>query len=120
MIHQDPQLESIHITGAITPEFAEILTPEAVNFVATLARAFTKRRETLLQRRVQRQAEIDAGKMPDFLPETEHVRNSEWAIKTCHRRNAHAIGGMAAQIPIKNDPEANEEALARVRADKKR
>src|SRR5712691_10332145 len=42
------------------------------------------------------------------------------AIKTCHRHNAHAIGGMAAQIPIKNDPKANEEALARVRADKKR
>src|SRR5436305_6513258 len=42
------------------------------------------------------------------------------AIKTCHRRNAHAIGGMAAQIPINNDPKANEEALARVRADKKR
>jgi malate synthase len=41
-------------------------------------------------------------------------------IKTCHRRNARAIGGMAAQIPIKNDPKANEEALARVRADKRR
>ncbi len=42
------------------------------------------------------------------------------AIKTCHRRNAHAIGGMAAQIPIKNDPEANAEALAKVKADKER
>jgi len=42
------------------------------------------------------------------------------AIKTCHRRNAHAVGGMAAQIPIKNDPVANEEAMARVQADKKR
>ncbi len=42
------------------------------------------------------------------------------AIKTCHRRNAPAMGGMAAQIPIKNDPVANEEALARVRADKHR
>jgi len=41
-------------------------------------------------------------------------------IKTCHHRNAHAIGGMAAQIPIKNDPKANEEALSRVRADKHR
>jgi malate synthase len=41
-------------------------------------------------------------------------------IKTCHRRNAPAIGGMAAQIPIKNDPTANEAALARVRADKQR
>lgn len=42
------------------------------------------------------------------------------AIKTCHRRNAHAIGGMAAQIPIKNNPAANEEAFAKVRADKLR
>ncbi|HRI88818.1 MAG TPA: malate synthase A, partial [Candidatus Hydrogenedentes bacterium] len=42
------------------------------------------------------------------------------AIKTCHRRGAHAIGGMAAQIPIKGDPAANEAALAKVRADKKR
>ena len=42
------------------------------------------------------------------------------AIQTCHRRGAHAIGGMAAQIPIKNDPVANEEALAKVRADKER
>ncbi|MFQ5809371.1 MAG: malate synthase A, partial [Armatimonadota bacterium] len=42
------------------------------------------------------------------------------AIKTCHRRGAHAIGGMAAQIPIKDDPAASEEALAKVRADKQR
>lgn len=41
-------------------------------------------------------------------------------IQTCHRRNAPAIGGMAAQIPVKNDPEANEEAFAKVRADKER
>lgn len=42
------------------------------------------------------------------------------AIKTCHRRGAHAMGGMAAQIPIKDDPKANDEALARVTADKQR
>ncbi|MBM3538230.1 MAG: malate synthase A [Alphaproteobacteria bacterium] len=41
-------------------------------------------------------------------------------IKTCHRRNVHAMGGMAAQIPIKDDPAANEAALAKVRADKER
>lgn len=41
-------------------------------------------------------------------------------IQTCHKRNAPAIGGMAAQIPIKHDPKANEEALAKVRADKER
>jgi malate synthase len=41
-------------------------------------------------------------------------------VKTCHRRNAPAMGGMAAQIPIKNDPVANEAALEKVRADKLR
>ncbi len=41
-------------------------------------------------------------------------------IQTCHRRGAHAMGGMAAQIPIKDDPAANETALAKVRADKLR
>jgi malate synthase len=41
-------------------------------------------------------------------------------IKTCHRRGAHAMGGMAAQIPIKSDPQANETAMAKVRADKRR
>ena len=41
-------------------------------------------------------------------------------IQTCHKRGVHAMGGMAAQIPIKNDPEANEAALEKVRADKLR
>jgi len=45
---------------------------------------------------------------------------SRLAIKTCHRRNAPAIGGMAAFIPVKDDPAANETAFARVRADKER
>ncbi len=41
-------------------------------------------------------------------------------VKTCHRRGAPAMGGMAAQIPIKNDPKANEAALEKVRQDKLR
>ncbi len=45
---------------------------------------------------------------------------SRLLIKTCHRRGAHAMGGMAAQIPIKHDPVANEQALEKVRADKER
>ncbi len=45
---------------------------------------------------------------------------SELLIQTCHKRGAHAMGGMAAQIPISGDVEANEKALARVRADKLR
>ena len=80
MTTSKPSFQNIEIKGEITPEFAEILTPEALNFVATLVRAFSDRREELLQRRAQRQAEIDAGKMPDFLPETEHIRASDWTI----------------------------------------
>ena len=45
---------------------------------------------------------------------------SELLIQTCHRRGAHAMGGMAAQIPISGDADANDAALARVRADKLR
>jgi malate synthase len=69
------------------------------------------------------------SKRPDFiLPNraevtmTQHFLASyvDLLIETCHRRGAHAMGGMAAQIPIKNDPEANEKALAKVREDKLR
>jgi malate synthase len=45
---------------------------------------------------------------------------TQLAIRTCHRRGVHAMGGMAAQIPIRNDPEASERALEKVRADKRR
>ncbi len=45
---------------------------------------------------------------------------SELLVQTCHRRGAHAIGGMAAQIPVRDDPEANARAIAEVVADKER
>ncbi len=69
------------------------------------------------------------GNRPDFvMPDREQVTMTRHflrsysllLIETCHRRNVHAMGGMAAQIPIKGDPEANGEALAKVRADKER
>jgi malate synthase len=41
----------------------------------------------------------------------------ELLIHTCHKRGIHAMGGMAAQIPIRDDPKANEEAMQRVRED---
>jgi len=68
----------IEITGRITSEYAQILTPEAVAFAAKLQRAFGDRRTKLLARRAQRQAEIDAGKLPDFLPETQAIRDGDW------------------------------------------
>jgi malate synthase len=53
---------------------------------------------------------------------TTHFMKSyaELLVKTCHRRNTFAMGGMAAQIPVKNDEAANAEAFAKVRADKER
>ncbi|MBI2817266.1 MAG: malate synthase A [Acidobacteria bacterium] len=74
------QAEGISILGPVTESFAEILTPDALRFVAKLSRRFSATREQLLQRRVERQAEIDAGKMPDFLPETEAIRKAEWTV----------------------------------------
>src|SRR3984893_11979020 len=57
-----------------------------------------------------------------FVTMTTHFIHSYslLCIKTCHRRNTFAMGGMAAQIPVKNNPKANEEAFAKVRADKER
>jgi malate synthase len=72
--------EGIEIKAPISAEFAEILTPEAMSFVATLVRAVATRREELLAKRVARQIELSAGKLPDFLPETADIRNGTWTI----------------------------------------
>lgn len=71
---------SAEIVATVKPEFKAILTQEALEFVASLVRQFEPTRQKLLQKRVSRQAELDAGKCPDFLPETAGVRNSDWAI----------------------------------------
>jgi malate synthase len=70
----------VSVTAPTSPQFAEVLTPEALEFVAELERTFGPRRKELLQRREARQAEIDAGKLPDFLAETAHIRNGDWQI----------------------------------------
>ncbi len=69
------------IHAPITPEFAEILTPDALAFVCKLARKFEPVRQTRLAARVERQAAFDQGKLPDFLPETRAVRESNWVVK---------------------------------------
>jgi len=70
----------VEIHALMTPEFRQILTDEAVAFVAKLQRTFGARREELLARRMVRQKEFDAGKLPDFLPETKSVREGDWKI----------------------------------------
>jgi malate synthase len=73
-------IAGLTITGPVTAEYAEILTPEALGFVALLAREFEGRRQELLRRRVERQTELDAGKQFDFLPETAAIHQGDWSI----------------------------------------
>ncbi|PDV97423.1 malate synthase A [Candidatus Chloroploca asiatica] len=70
----------MQITGHVTPEYTEILTPEALELVALLHRRFNGRRTALLDQRTTRQADLDAGKLPDFLPETAEIRAGDWKI----------------------------------------
>ncbi|MEU4403822.1 malate synthase A [Streptosporangium sp. NPDC023963] len=73
-------MDGVEIGGPIQDRFDEILTPEALAFVATLQREFDGRRLELLEARQARQAELSAGGTLDFLPETRHVRESEWHV----------------------------------------
>src|SRR5712692_3128026 len=68
------------VSARVSPAFAEILTPEALDFIAKLHRKFESRRQELLARRAARQQEFDAGKLPDFLPETRSIRETDWQI----------------------------------------
>jgi len=72
--------DSIRAAGPVTPAFETILTPEALRFVAALAREFEVRRLELLNRRKSVQARIDGGRLPDFLAETQAVREGGWRI----------------------------------------
>src|SRR5437773_956930 len=75
-----PKARDIAVSGRVTAEFAQILSPEALDFVAKLHRQFDSRRQELLTRRAARQKEFDAGRLPDFLPETRQVREAAWKI----------------------------------------
>jgi len=68
------------ITEPIAGRAAEVLTPDALAFLAELHRGFDKRRRELLAARQARQARFDAGESPDFLPETKAVRDGGWRV----------------------------------------
>lgn len=77
-----PTLESngLAIYAPVTDAYKEILTPEALEFVATLYREFGPRRAELMKRRKGVQKELNAGNLPDFLPETKEIREGDWKI----------------------------------------
>lgn len=70
----------VSITADISPEFAEILTSEALAFVTQLSRSFEEQRQALLERRTQVQAALDAGGTLDFLPDTADIRAGDWVV----------------------------------------
>jgi malate synthase len=70
----------IRVVGEIREEWQSVLSSEALGFIEELVRGFDDRRRELLDRRNDVQAEIDDGRLPDFLPETRHIRKSEWKV----------------------------------------
>ena len=72
--------EDLQILAPVPVGSGEILTAEAMGFVADLARAFTSRVDELLSRRQEAQARYDAGERPDFLRETAELRKADWTV----------------------------------------
>ena len=70
----------VEINAKSTGRHDEILSAEALAFIAGLHRRFNRRRLELLVRRLGRQEDFDAGKVPDFLPETKSVRDGDWTV----------------------------------------
>lgn len=75
------QIEGVQITGKMTPDYEQqVLTADALRFVADLQRKFSPSRLSLLKRRQEVQAALDAGEMPDFPKETRAVRSGDWKV----------------------------------------
>jgi malate synthase len=72
--------EGVEVLGPTQPRFDEILTDEALAFVAGLQREFGGRRAELLEARTERQARLDEGERPDFLEATRSVREGDWRV----------------------------------------
>src|SRR5690606_32423673 len=73
-------LSAGRIAGEPTPNMDRVLTPGAVRFLVELQRTWGGERSGLLARRATRAAEIAAGALPGFLPETRTVRDEEWRV----------------------------------------
>src|SRR6476660_3441842 len=75
---RSPLPSGVEVLGEITPAFSEILTPEALAFVAKLQRQFGTRRKQCLEQRQERQTRLHQGEGLDFLPETKKIREGDW------------------------------------------
>ena len=73
-------VDGVELRASLEGRAEEILTEDALEFVAGLHRRFNRRREQLLLARVERQERIAAGELPDFLPETRELREADWRV----------------------------------------
>jgi len=102
----DPKLlpAGMQISGPMHAAYETVLTADALALVAKLHRAFNDRRRELLDARTERQARIDAGEMPDFLPTTKLIRETRWTItplpKALERRHTEITGPVEAKMVI--------------------
>lgn len=72
--------DGVEITAPVKAAYAEILTPDALQFLAGIVRKFAPTRDALLEDRKLRQDRLDAGELLDFLPETKEIRESDWKV----------------------------------------
>ncbi len=74
--------DGVTVSGSLKPGYEHILTHEALDFVAALARRFEPKRRALMTARAERQAGWDGGSLPDFMPETRKIREHDWKISS--------------------------------------
>jgi malate synthase len=84
-LNKQVRVQGVEVTAPVSQAFAEILTRESLEFVANLVRRFSGVRDQSLQKRVERQAAIDGGQLPDFLPETAETREGSWKVRPVPR-----------------------------------
>src|SRR5213076_1351717 len=86
---------AVHLLKAPPPGCESVLSGDAIAFLTMLARRFEPTRQELLERRRQRQLEIDAGRLPDFLSETRDIRERDWTVAAIRPDGPVALADVA-------------------------
>lgn len=95
----------VRVASCSNARAGEVLTPEAIAFVAHLSRRFLPRLEQLLARRQHVQARYDAGEKLDFLLETQHVREDNWKVRRYSEETADMSRGFGIMVAETSVPQ---------------
>jgi malate synthase len=94
----------IEIRATVNDACHEVLTPEALDFVVELERVFGPQRRSFMEERIRRQESLDSGKAPDFLPETQWIREAAWSVaripKDLQDRRVEITGPVERKVVI--------------------